>query len=62
MSSITVAILDTQVTQFSFGGTQYGRHLSVSGSYTPNDPDFVQQWGLEQDSDIDADATEAWEA
>lgn len=29
--------------------------------WTPNDPFFSEQWGLQQDSDIDVDAPEAWD-
>lgn len=36
------------------------RKLGQSASFTPNDPQFYRQWGLEQMTDIDIDATEAW--
>jgi len=29
--------------------------------WTPDDPFFSEQWGLEQDNDIDVDAPEAWD-
>lgn len=34
---------------------------TVSEDYTPNDPEYIDQWHLKQDNDADIDAPEAWD-
>lgn len=63
ISTVRVSDVETAVEVFSqderveYVEPNYKRHLTV----VPNDPEYDEQWYLEQVSDIDIDAETAWE-
>ena len=55
-------VLDLVAQFAALDGVEYAEPDWVgTGGATPNDPLFSQQWGLEQTSDADVDATTAWD-